>query len=138
MTQASHGAQDWPSIGMKWTWILFFVSRLCALNVYVAPTGTDTADGTSQHPLASLTGARDLLRRSGKLGKEAVTVHLNDGTYFLTETFGLTAADSGTKDYPVTYQAAHEGKVVISGGILLRLKWEDSPNGVFIAQTPVG
>lgn len=123
---------------MKWTWLLLFASKLCALDVYVAPTGSDSADGTSQHPLASLLGARDHLRRSGKVGKEPVTVHLNDGTYFLTETFGLTAADSGTKDYPVTYKATNEGKVVISGGILLRLKWENSPNGVFKAQTPVG
>ena len=138
MTQASHRAQHWPFIGMKWTWLLLFASRLCALDVYVAPTGNDTAEGTSQQPLASLTGARDYLRRSGKLGKEPVTVHLNDGTYFLAETFVLTAIDSGTKECPVAYQAEHEGKVVISGGILLRLKWEDSPNGVFKAKTPAG
>ena len=138
MTQASHRAQHWPFIGMKWTWLLLFASRLCALDVYVAPTGNDTAEGTSQQPLASLTGARDYLRRSGKLGKEPVTVHLNDGTYFLAETFVLTAVDSGTKECPVTYQATNEGKVVISGGILLHLKWEDSPNGVFKAKTPAG
>ncbi len=138
MTQASHRAQHWPFIGMKWTWLLLFASRLCALDVYVAPTGNDTAEGTSQQPLASLTGARDYLRRSGKLGKEPVTVHLNDGTYFLAETFVLTAIDSGTKECPVAYQAEHEGKVVISGGILLRLQWQDSPNGVFKAKTPAG
>ena len=123
---------------MKWTWLLLFAARLCALDVYVAPTGNDTAEGTSVQPLASLSGARDYVRRSGKLGKEPITVHLNDGTYFLSETFVLTAIDSGTKDCPVTYQADHKDKVVISGGALLRLKWEELPNGIFKAKMPAG
>ena len=107
-----------------------------AADIYVAPQGLDTAAGTRAAPFATPARARDAARPLA--GKETVTIHLADGTYYLPETLVLEAADSGTKDHPVRYVAEHEGQAVLSGGQLLALKWEAGPGGLFQARTPPG
>ena len=106
--------------------------------MHVAPRGDDTAPGTVDRPLATLAAARDKVRASGKLGKEAVQVTLADGTYHLAETFALGAADSGTAQNPVTYRAANEGKAVISGGVALKCDWKPWRDGILVAEVPGG
>jgi alpha-L-fucosidase len=71
-------------------------------------------------------------------GKEPVTVHVADGVYYLPDTLVLTAADSGTEDSPVVWQAEHEGKAVVSGGMKLSLPWQPYRDGIFKAATPPG
>ncbi|HUT94474.1 MAG TPA: right-handed parallel beta-helix repeat-containing protein, partial [Thermoguttaceae bacterium] len=101
------------------------------LSLYVSTVGNDTwsgrlgepnADGTDG-PLASVQKARDIIRETktprGGLAKP-VTVMLRGGVYPQTEPIVFTAADSGTKECPVTYQAYPGEKPVISGGDVIR------------------
>ena len=72
--------------------------------------------------LASLPAARDAIRalkksRGGKLPPGGVRVMIRGGVYPATETFALTAEDSGTADAPIVYQAAAGEMVVFDGGI---------------------
>src|SRR5690349_10412831 len=93
------------------------------VTLHVAPAGDDTRSGTVDQPLASLTGARDAIRKMKAAGeiKEPVTVLVAPGRYPISETFVLTPDDSGTPAAPITYQAASAGvaegdRPVFSGG----------------------
>ena len=107
-----------------------------AAEIHVAPSGDDSAKGTAGAPLRTLAAARDAARKAA--GKEAVTVVVHDGVYYLAETFALTAKDSGTADAPVVYRAADGAKPVISGGMKLTLEWKPHRGGILQAATPAG
>lgn len=113
-----------------------FALPLAAADFHVAPTGKDTNRGTQAAPFQTLGAARDAARNLA--GKEAVTVHVADGVYYLPETLVFTPADSGTARNPVAYVAQREGGAVISGGLKLNLKWEPFRDGIFKAVTPAG
>ena len=101
------------------------------LTLYVSSVGNDTwsgrlgepnADGTDG-PLASVQKARDIIReiKAATGGStKPVTIMLRGGVYPQAETIVFTAADSGTKECPVTYQAYPGEKPVISGGDVIR------------------
>jgi len=108
-----------------------------AAQVFVAPNGNDTNPGTLEKPFASLQRAQQAARKVA--GREAVAVMVRAGTYHLPETLVLDAADSGTKDAPVVYQAYRKEQPVISGGIQMRnLKWEPFKDGIMRAKLPAG
>src|SRR5690348_10833904 len=97
---------------------MHFTARICGtlLLLFVLPAGAATTIFISPDgPITSLTAARDSIRRlreqNPAKANEPVTVLLHAGTYWLSETFTLTAADSN-----VTYAAAPGEHVVISGG----------------------
>lgn len=106
------------------------------VEIHVSPDGRDAATGTAHTPLQTLEAAQQQARAHS--GKAKVTVWCADGTYYLNQPLTLTAADSGTADLPVTYKAVHEGKAVLSGGILLDLDWQPHRDGIFKARTPDG
>ena len=103
---------------------------------YVSPTGDDANIGTRDKPLATLAAARDAVREFA--GKESVTVHVAQGVYYLPETLAFTPEDSGTADHPIAYRAEKEGASVLSGGLLLNLKWQEYKDGIYSAKTPDG
>ncbi len=107
-----------------------------AADLYVSPTGKAGNLGTSAAPFQTLGAARDAARKFA--GTEAVTVHVADGVYYLPETLVFTAADSGTPEKPIIYQAEHEGAAILSGGLKLDLKWDNYQAGIFKATTPAG
>ncbi|MDQ8183583.1 hypothetical protein [Pelagicoccus sp. SDUM812005] len=107
-----------------------------AADIYVSPDGADSYSGQSGEPLASLAAAQQKARSYA--GKEAVTVHLADGTYYLSETLVFTPDDSGSSRYPVVYKAQNRGKAVLSGGLRLELQWRPYRDGIFQAETPAG
>jgi len=74
-----------------------------ALEIYVSPTGSDRQPATAAAPIQTIAAAQK--RARARAGKEPVTILLTGGTYYLPETLILQAADSGTKDAPVTYAA---------------------------------
>lgn len=118
-------------------WIAFFLIAplsLMAAEIYVAPTGNDANPGTAAAPLKSLAAARDVAR--AHVGKEAVTVHVDNGTYYLPETLVFAPEDSGSARFPVVYQAENEGQTILSGGSRLSLKWRPYRDGIFQAETP--
>ena len=90
-----------------------------ALDLHVSPAGKDTNPGTQGAPLTTLAAARDAARKV--VGKEAVTIHIGDGIYYLPETLVFTPADSGSAEFPVAYRAVNEGRAVLSGGSELKL-----------------
>lgn len=94
--------------------------------LHVAPDGNDAWSGNLQAPnanrtdgpFASLSGARDAIRKMKAAGqlKAPVRVLLHSGVYYLSETFTLEPQDSGTEQCPITYAAAPGAKPVVSGG----------------------
>ena len=109
---------------------------LDAAEFHVAPAGSDTNPGTTTAPFATLARARDAVRASGVLGREPVTIHVQPGVHYLSDTLVFTAADSGTAAAPVVYQADPGGEVVLSGGLRLNLAWEPYKDGIFRAKMP--
>lgn len=89
-----------------------------ATDIYVSPTGCDSADGSLERPFASLAKARDAVRaakKSGALSKGGVTVWLRGGEYPMRETLALGAKDSGSAGAPVVYRAWKGEVPVLSG-----------------------
>ena len=115
----------------------FAANSLQAVDLYVSPAGSDAFVGTTQaKSVASLAKARDLARPYA--GKQAVTVHVADGLYYLPETLTFASQDSGTATHPIVYRADNEGGAVLSGGSKLELDWTAYQDGIFQAKTPSG
>lgn len=95
---------------------------------YVSPDGSDSSSGTRQKPFATLARAQQAARHT-----KGGLVIVCEGIYYLPETLVFTPEDSGTE-----YRAVAEGKVVLSGGMKLDLKWTAWRDGVFQARVPTG
>jgi hypothetical protein len=88
--------------------------------VFVAPHGSDSNSGSREKPLASLARARDMVRAmKSTAAKGAIAVTILPGEYKVTETFALTAEDSGTVQSPIVYRAAEQRTAVLYGGARL-------------------
>ncbi|MCX8155398.1 MAG: right-handed parallel beta-helix repeat-containing protein [Verrucomicrobiae bacterium] len=124
---------------------LALAAPLQALDLHVAPNGNDAWSGRlpkpnparTDGPLASLTGARDALRRLKAAGplREPVRVLVADGRYTLTAPLLFELEDSGTPSAPITYQAAPGARPVFSGGRIIR-GFQRATNGLWQAQLP--
>jgi len=82
------------------------------IQIYVSPTGNDAAAGTREAPLATLTGARNYLRKQNCTG--GATVTFLEGVYSFRETVNFSTEDSGNSENPIVYEG--EGNVIFSGG----------------------
>lgn len=95
--------------------------------LYVAPSGNDAWSGKlaapnatkTDGPLASLTGARDAIRKLKAAGPltAPVEVRLRGGLYRPTEALALDPQDSGTATCPITYRAYPNETPILSGGV---------------------
>ena len=103
---------------------------------YVSPKGNDENPGTLQRPFGTLRRAQEAVRQIN--GREPVRVFLRGGTYYLAQTLTFGADDSGTKEFPVIYQAYQNERPVISGGVRLEVKWQPYRNGIVKAEVPAG
>jgi hypothetical protein len=94
--------------------------------LYVSPRGNDAWSGKlaepdrarADGPFATLARARHEVRNltaADRLG-DGVSVRVRAGTYELSETFVLTAANSGTEKAPVVYEAYPGERPVLLGG----------------------
>jgi len=109
---------------------IFLVQNTNALTLYISTDGNDQWSGRlsrpnrqrNDGPLASLNGARNAIRnmKAATTITEAVHVVVMDGTYILNEPFILTTNDSGTKDNPVSYEAAPGARPVFTGGRIIK------------------
>ncbi|MBN2139074.1 MAG: right-handed parallel beta-helix repeat-containing protein [Sedimentisphaerales bacterium] len=123
----------------------FFVECADALTLYVSTGGSDAYSGRLQKvnakktdgPKASLAGARDQIRRIKAAGPlaEPVSVIVAGGAYTLAEPFVLTPIDSGTKECPVSYEAAPRAEVIFSGGSRIK-GFEDGPLDTWQVRLP--
>ncbi|MHC4680296.1 MAG: hypothetical protein ACYTEK_16540, partial [Planctomycetota bacterium] len=125
--------------------LLVWGPRARAVNLYVSVEGRDVWSGSlaqpnvgrTDGPLASLTGARDAIRRLKAQGPlvEPVHVLVADGTYSLAEPLVLTPRDSGTQACPVSYEAAAGAKPVFTGGRPIT-RFRQGPGGLWEARLP--
>ena len=125
--------------GMIATTLMLLCNVSSAADIFVAPGGNDSNAGSAEAPVATLQAAQ--LKARALAGKEAVTVHVADGVYYLPETLVFTTEDSGSAEHPVSYKAIEkegEGGAIISGGTALQLEWQPHRDGIFKAQTPTG
>lgn len=116
------------------------------VRLYVATDGNDSwsgrlpapsADGTDG-PLASLTGARNVLRRWRAENGPAtapIEVLIRGGVYRMAEPLILEPEDSGSADAPVTYAAYPDEKPVLSGGVVIS-GWRRGDGDVWEAVVP--
>ena len=102
--------------------------------IYVSPMGNDKNPGTKDKPLASFAMAQSLARM--KSASETDTILFGIGTYYLPQKVIFTKEDSKTDGSSITYLAEKEGKVILSGGSLIKLNWEKGENGIFVATVP--
>ena len=87
--------------------------------IYVSLAGRDNNPGTKRKPFATITKAREEVRRikAGEgLPEGGVAVYLRGGKYFVTEGISFGREDSGTVDSPVVYRSYPGEKVRIIGG----------------------
>ena len=89
---------------------------------YVAPTGSDTADGSQEKPFSTLEKARDSVRllkrsRSGELPKGGVKIVVGGGDYVWKQTLTLTSEDSGSADKPIVYKVQPSKTAIFLGGV---------------------
>ena len=89
--------------------LLLMIASAPALELHVAPGGSDAAAGRVGAPLKTLTGALSAARK--RPAGEACTIWLQGGTYELSEPIVLTPADSA-----ITIAAQKTEKPVLSGG----------------------
>ena len=92
------------------------------LILHVAPSGSDSGDGTATRPFATLERARDEIRsrrKDGALPKGGVEVRVHGGAYPVSQTFSLVEGDSGTETAPVIFQAVPGERPVFCGGARL-------------------
>ena len=119
--------------------VLVFYSLFVAAqtNLYVSPAGNDLNPGTFEQPLASLTAARDAIRkiRQEKTATGSYVVIIADGSYEMKEPFVLTQQDGGTQDYPVIYKAEKGARPVFSGGRKIH-GFIENKNSVWKAKIP--
>ena len=125
--------------------LLTFIPAASALELHVAPDGNDTWSGRlvrpdstrDDGPLASLTGARDAIRKLKQQGalSEPVNVIVADGEYKIGAPLELDPEDSGTATAPISYEAAPGAHPVFSGGKIIR-GWQPGTNGVWRTQLP--
>ncbi len=122
-----------------------------AIKVYVAADGNDKWSGRLERanadktdgPLATLTGARDAIRRLKAEGRfnRPVRVTVLEGEYQQFEPLVLTPEDSGTAGCPITYEGARSfavgaiGAPVISGGRRIT-GFKKGKDGVWTAHVP--
>lgn len=106
---------------------LIAIPSAAETELFVASGGNDTWSGTlpapakdgKDGPFATLTRARDELRRLKALGRlsRGATVNLRGGTYHLRTPLALGPADAGTKQGPIVWRAYQDEKAVLSGAL---------------------
>ncbi|MHC4982404.1 MAG: uS11 family ribosomal protein [Planctomycetota bacterium] len=109
-----------------------------ATEFYVSPSGDDANPGTKEKPFASLTAARDAVRKLIAAGlKQNVEVLLEGGTYYLPEGLSIGPADSGTEKFSITYRPAGEGTPVLVGGLKVT-GFRKHKGNIYVAPLPKG
>ncbi|MGI6458527.1 MAG: right-handed parallel beta-helix repeat-containing protein [Candidatus Hydrogenedentales bacterium] len=91
-----------------------------AVLLHVAPEGSNEASGTAEAPFATLEQARDTLRalkKEGRLPQGGAVVAIHGGSYRVSQTFVLSAEDSGEASAPIRYEAVDGETPVFRGGI---------------------
>jgi hypothetical protein len=132
-------------VGLALMVILAASRPAAAATLHMAPSGNDAWSGRlaepnadrTDGPLATLTGARDAIRKLKSQGplQEPVRVVVAQGIYTLTEPLVLTPDDSGSPTSPISYEAAPGAKPHFTGGRRIS-GFTKAENGVWTARVP--
>lgn len=79
--------------------------RTTGHELYVAPGGDDSNDGSEAAPFRTIARAQAAVRQLNDDMNSDIVVNLREGTYTLTEPLAFTPEDSGTNGYFVTYRS---------------------------------
>ncbi|WP_430931220.1 right-handed parallel beta-helix repeat-containing protein [Saccharicrinis sp. 156] len=97
--------------------ILFYsCAQSDEVNIFVSPTGNDANSGSIDQPLASLEGAKMLVRKVKSSTKGDITVWFRGGNYKLNETVVFGLEDSGNSAQTIHYKAYKDELPVFSSG----------------------
>lgn len=102
---------------------LYIVNNITYANTYyVSPTGNNLNDGTTPSTaFASLDYAKYMLRLAKqKNPNQAYTVKILSGDYVMNSAVEFTAEDSGSAEYPISYEAYGNGPVNFKGSVTLQ------------------
>src|SRR5687767_125551 len=104
-----------------------------AVDIYVAPSGSDSNPGTKEKPLATLANAlrkaRELRRLNDASIAGGIHIILAAGTYTLYEPVFIRPEDAGTIASPTYIEAMPGAKPVLSGGFNIG-KWSRSTSAI--------
>lgn len=90
---------------------------------YVAPHGSDSADGSRSAPFASPERARDAIRELKALQKlppEGASVSFEPGRYLRKKTLLLTSEDAGKPGATIVWRAASPRNTILDAGLHLK------------------
>jgi hypothetical protein len=106
------------------------------LELYVSPSGSDSAAGTITAPLKTLAAAQARIRKESSRG--GAVVNVRDGTYY--EPLVLGPSDSGERGSPVTWQSYPGETATVSGGSAISCAWKKSTtlDGAWTCALPAG
>lgn len=108
------------------------VAVSAAGEIYLSPVGDDAHPGTSAQPVATPRRAQELVRGLITAGLTApVEVIFGGGTYHLDQPLELRPEDSGTKEFPITWQAAKDAMPILSGGKPVTGTWTAAGDGTW-------
>ncbi len=115
---------------------MLFITNLQA-QFYVSPSGNNTNTGTKDKPLASLTGARNAIRKNkNTLPKnKSIIIYIVEGSYFMKEPLVLNSIDGGSKEYPIIYKVKKGKTAVFSGGEIIS-GFKVNNDGIWEVQIP--
>ena len=114
------------------------------MTFYVSPTGSDFWSGTlatpnstkTDGPFATFDHARAIVQSISKAGLSQVNVQFRAGTYYLTSTQMLTAADSGSPTTQILYQSyPGDASPVFSGGVRVQ-NWTNTGGNTWKTTLP--
>ena len=109
-----------------------------AAEFHVSPSGRDTNPGTEARPFATVTAARDAIRKLIAAGlKDNVTAVLHGGTYYLPEGLVLGPQDSGTRKHSITYTGGPGEAPVLVGGVRIT-DLKKHKGQIYVAPLPKG
>jgi hypothetical protein len=109
------------------------------IKFYVSTSGNDLNNGTLEQPFATLEAAKNAVRnlkKSGNAQPKPVEIIIKGGVYYLEETLELEPEDSGTKEAPITWRAAENESVVLSGGRVLKGEWIKGSDAIWHIDLP--
>ena len=111
----------------SYTFKVFYINNLNQLTpydlyqdtfkeIYVAPSGSDSDDGTEEHPLQTFKAAADMVKGYTSKMTGDIVVNFTQGEYFIDDTIELTSEHSGQNGYDVIFKGIGDTKPLIHGG----------------------
>ncbi|MBP1965355.1 DUF7402 domain-containing protein [Paenibacillus aceris] len=79
------------------------ISNNIQTKYYVSPSGSDTNDGSSDHPFATLQAARDAVRLINSNMTGDIVVNISAGNYYVNQPISFDERDSGTNGHNIIY-----------------------------------